>query len=215
MSLMLLGDIHGVFDELAGAVQRAPSEVTAILQVGDFGWYARRIHYFDSYTPRIPVFFIDGNHEQHALLESYTEITELADNISFVPRGTVLTIDGVRIACMGGAASVDKAIQMQYRQWSNLENITPEQVDRFANVKEGDVDLFVTHVPPQSVIQQHFDPYNLSYFGLPPTWRDPNADIVEKLWNQFGRPYMAFGHMHRSIDGPGYRLLDINEALVI
>lgn len=212
--LAILGDIHGIYRVLMNAAEKAMARgAVALIQVGDFGWYRANINFFAKRTLPLPVYFIDGNHEDHTLLQ-YDEVTEVFPNLFFVPRGRVLTLDGRRIAFMGGAASVDKAYRLRNGwHWSEGENITIAEAHRFDGVQG--VDVFITHCPPQSVIQAHFDPMDLRMFGLHPSWRDPNADIIETLWQDWGYPLVISGHMHRSIKGPNYRILNIDEVMDI
>jgi hypothetical protein len=219
--LAIVGDIHGnfyKFRELVEKIVSGPegSKVTAIIQVGDFGYYPNLIRQLETLSWPIPVYWVDGNHEQFSMFMHLEEVTELHKNIFYVPRGTILNLDGRKIAFLGGAGSVDKEIRQSYgMDWSPMENIAPHEVLRFGD--ESQVDMMITHCPPQSVIQRHFDPIHLvRYFNLPITWRDHNADIVEKVWEKFGKPQLYCGHMHRSVDDArGVRILNIEEVVYV
>ena len=144
----------------------------------------------------------------------YTEVTEVAPNLFYVPRGTVMDVGGIKIGFLGGAASVDKMYRLrQNMHWSEDELITDEDIAKFDDVKS--VDMLITHCPPQSVIQEHFDPRMLMYFGLTPQWRDPSADKVEALWERLGKPPLVCGHMHKSVTDGNVRILDINEYITV
>ena len=209
--IKIIGDIHGDYSVISKHASTY-DDVTAIIQVGDFGWHRRAFEYFNEYPLLRPVYAIDGNHEYFEWID-YEEVTEIVPNLFFVPRGSVLKLDGRRIGLRGGAASVDKAYRLSRGiHWDGRENITSEQFERLADVTE--VDVLITHCPPQSVIQAHFNPQNLvDYFGLPITWRDPNADLIQTLWDRLGNPMIYSGHMHKSVIGPNYRILDIDEAV--
>jgi hypothetical protein len=177
-------------------------------------------------VPAIPVYAIDGNHEDFRLLKEATKfgeelacVTEVAPNRFYVPRGTVLELDGKRIAFMGGAASVDKAFRLKNGwHWFEDENITPADVARLERNLNDDyrVDLLITHAPPQWLVQKHFDPNDLvRYFDLPNTWRDPNMDVVEALAEWLGDPPHYCGHMHRSVVSGNTRILNIDEAVFV
>lgn len=217
--LAFLGDIHGSVGILKlrlDFLRDKFPEVKALIQVGDFGWYNSKQPAFNTVNPHIPVYWIDGNHEDFRKLKGITEVTEVAPNIFYVPRGTVLELDGRRIAFMGGAASVDKEYRLgSGMSWYPEELITAEDVARFDGVY--DVDIFVTHTPPQVTIDAHFDPYDLvRYFGLTLDWRDPSAQYVNNLWEKFGKPTLICGHMHRSVvDQMGkIRILNIDELFI-
>lgn len=211
--ITIIGDIHAQYKKFVQLVLAAKLRgASCVIQVGDFGWYPANLKFFDNVTLALPTYVIDGNHEDHQYLEQFKTVTEVFPNLFFVPRGTVLTLDNRRIAFMGGAASVDKAYRLRNGwHWSEGENITVEESKLFDGVKKPDI--FITHCPPQSVIQEYFDPQTLvHYFDLPITWRDPNADIIENIWRSWNCPLVISGHMHRSVVNHTYRILDIDES---
>jgi predicted phosphodiesterase len=215
MSIVILGDIHGL-SKVLGAVDEEvskDSKVVAGIQVGDMGWYEDTLELFHRLDLKLPWYWIDGNHEDFSLLK-YKEVTEVAPNLFYVPRGTVMEIDGITVGFLGGAASVDKMYRLkQNMHWSEEELITDEDIAKFDGISK--VDLLITHCPPQSFIQKHFDPRFLLYFGLSESWRDPSADKVEALWERLGKPPLVCGHMHKSITDDNIRLLDCNEYITV
>lgn len=216
--LMIVGDIHSFFKVVEKYSVRAfNKDITAIIQVGDFGYYTQYVPLLFECKFHVPVYFIDGNHEQHNLLLDLQDITEVHDNCFYVPRGSTMELDGRNIAFMGGASSVDKQWQLNNGIWSSGENIRDVDIDRMKNALKNSksIDLFVTHVPPQSVIQHNFNPMNLLYFGLPTSWQDPNADIIEDLWNQMGNPQLVCGHMHKRIRDRNVTILNINDYIYV
>jgi hypothetical protein len=220
--LALLGDIHGGFDGLRAAERRAKDAgATALVQVGDFGWYSRLLDRLRE--PRLlPVYFIDGNHEDHELLFGRVrgDVTEMwGSGLFYVRRGAVLELDGRRIAFLGGAGSIDKQIRLANRwHWSELEQITDADVARLEGA--GPVDLMIAHCPPQRTIATHFEtPEGIAFkvraFGVPPDWSDPSAVKVETAWLGLGAPPLYCGHMHRRIADDRVRILDIEELLYV
>lgn len=208
--IAFVGDIHGevkTFRRIVDELAPYKDSIKAVIQVGDMGWYSFTRAKFMSQQWDIPIYWIDGNHEDHKLLAGIEEVTQFDPNFFFVPRGTVLELDGRKIVFMGGAGSVDAAYN-QY--WSPGENIRDSEVAKLDHVTS--CDIMVTHCPPQSTIQKYFDPRNLLWFGLPTTWRDPNADKIEALWTRLGKPYLICGHMHKSIADANVRILDIDEV---
>jgi len=154
--ILLLGDIHGNAGVLREAINKAEmvGDVTAIIQVGDFGLYPENEHYFKSVVEKstIPIYFIEGNHDDCNLIQN---------------------MEGMKI------------------------------------------DAFITHIPPHSVIEQHFDNTAKILFEVGPEWHDINQTIVEDLWNKMGNPTIYSGHMHKRVVGQNYRILDISELLAI
>jgi len=218
--LAILGDIHGSFEVLNDRVIKAyEAKATALIQVGDFGYYKSIIHNLFKYKFPIPVYWIDGNHEQHEFLNDATDLVEVHDNCFFVPRGTVLTLDNRKIAFMGGAASIDKKIRMAYRMhWSPGENIRQQDMDRLLvelDKNDNEVDMMITHVPPQNIIQDNFSKDALRYFGVGMDWRDENADYIQTIWEGLGMPQMYCGHMHRSVTDSNCRILAEFEMVLV
>jgi len=221
--ILLLGDIHGDHFILQDAIDKAHQvNATCIIQLGDFGLFDKHNgHHFRSVcrTSQIPIYFIDGNHDDCSRWVQMNEVTQLWDdaNLFYVPRGTVMDIDDRIIAFMGGAASIDKDMRIRYNQhWDENENIRPTDVERMiTNTLGKKIDILLTHCPPNSVIEEHFDSSNKLFFGVGLDWHDPNQDIIEDLWNQLDYPSVYSGHMHKRVIGDSYRILNINELLAV
>jgi len=231
--LALIGDIHGEFGRLPKILSQIPKDAI-ILQVGDFGWWpglqpvylrARAAVGYDFH-----IRFIEGNHDHVRLVgecnkaaEESTESWRDWPGAEYVPRGSVLELDGKRILFMGGANSLDRRWRPHNfgpHAWFDEEEVTEEDVMRaVANVIEGDeddsrgIDLIVAHTPPDSVIRSNFSEDGLRMFDIDPRkWVDRSARNVEALWRSLGKPPLWCGHMHRSVvDGP-VRILGINEV---
>jgi predicted phosphodiesterase len=214
--LGFIGDVHGDTSALANTYYRAVSMegCDAVIQVGDMGWYENIIPYFERIQFTTPIYWVDGNHEQHPLLVNLTGVTELLPNFFYCPRGTVLEIDGKKIGFLGGAASVDKELRLRHGMaWHSEEQISDEELARFDGVDK--LDILVTHTPPRSVIEAKFDPNNLRFFDLPPTWVDPSSEKVEALWKRLNKPTLICGHMHRSVTFESVVILDINQLYLV
>lgn len=214
--IAILGDLHGLCGLLEDADKRLKPGVP-IIQVGDFGWYPNIRPHWNQLGKRLrrTVYWIDGNHEYfpEVPLDAAAPV-EVAKNIVYVPRGTILELDGKRIGCLGGAASVDYKSRKLGRDWFLEEAIRPQDAAKVAAWDS--VDLMVTHVPPQSVIQRNFPPIDLvRNFGLSVDWRDPSADVVEAEWRRLGMPPLYCGHMHRAIRDSNVTILDEGSRLVL
>lgn len=219
--LGLLGDLHGDFWVMTNLIPKLENVDITVIQVGDFGYYPDRHRgtILDGTTldywpdTEFPVYWIDGNHEWHPFLRGITKVTELKKNLFYVPRGTVLDLEGYRIGFMGGAESIDKFHQMKRGTWFPDETITREQIERLWDRK--DIDILVTHTAPASVVRAHFPPLDLQEWGLPAAWKDTSSILVDELWNNLGRPPLYCGHFHKSIIHDTCRILDINELYTI
>lgn len=213
-SLVLLGDLHGAPAAVLN-VDRDVAPGVPIVQVGDFGWYPGLIDQWNAVgaSRQRPLYWIRGNHEHYPAmpwLNAY-EPVEVAPNIYFVPDGCVLQLSGLRIGCLGGAASIDYRYRRLGVNWFLEENITTEQEAR--TLDWTNLDLMVTHVPPQSIISASSNPTTKLQFGVPIDWRDENADVVERVWRRVGCPPLVCGHMHYAYESvDGVRVLEIDAA---
>lgn len=224
--ILLLGDIHGDYRVLQRAIDRANEvNATALIQVGDFGLYRSfNMNNEEQFkdvltTSKVPVYFVDGNHDDCTRWTTYTNVTQIYPEfpLYYVPRGTVMELDGRTIAFMGGAASIDKNIRLSDGwHWDEMENISPYEILRMMdNARNKNIDMFITHCPPTSVINEHFDPRAKLQFGVGLDWHDHNQDIIENIWRAIGTPMIYSGHMHKKVEGMTYRILNINELLAV
>jgi predicted phosphodiesterase len=144
-----IGDVHRSFDRLAGAVAKLPDNVDVAIRVGDLGLHADDLDPTGSGLPLFArkVYYITGNHDHEPCYWGISRPTEMAPNLVFVPRGTVLELDGRRIALLGGGSSIiDRAVRRPGVDWWPEERVTLADVARFEGA--GRVDLLVSHTPP-------------------------------------------------------------------
>lgn len=221
---MLLGDIHGDIGVLKFAIDDAVSKgASALIQVGDFGLMRHngidKGFYRVTKNSPIPIYFIEGNHDDCSRWIEIKEVSKVYPdaNLWYVPRGTVMELDNRVIAFMGGAASIDKETRLRHGwHWDENELLSQEQIDTLLKNSEGKkVDIFITHCPPDSVINEHFDNSAKILFGVGPDWVDPTQAQIEDMWHKLGTPNIFSGHMHKQVEGMTYRILDINELLAI
>lgn len=219
----ILGDIHAGFNGLRRAHDRAlAAGAVALIQVGDFGFYAGAPYKLNAFRFTLPIYVIDGNHDNFAELREVKpgEIMTYAHNVFYVSRGTLLVIDSKRIAFLGGAGSIDKDIRIKEGWlWQPDEQITAEDVRRACALPKP-IDLMITHCPPQATITKYFETpekimFKTQAFGVAPDWSDPSALMVEKVWEELGKPPLICGHMHESVVDDLVRILNIDELILI
>ena len=225
--IKLLGDIHGNTIALRRSVEIAQeSGATALIQIGDFGMFPDNEYKFKVAiaNSEIPVYFIDGNHDDCRRWKRYDTVFKVFPDskLYYIPRGAVLGIDGKTIAFMGGASSIDKRMRVENNwHWDMHENITwTEQCRLITNYTGEKIDAFITHVPPQSVIEKDFDRRDMLRFGVGVDWTDPDALVIEDMWRRIGYPPIYSGHMHKKCVGEieecgKYHILDIDEMIDI
>lgn len=226
--IALLGDIHGDAAALRMLVARsANAGASCIIQLGDFGVYPSVFHRLTRVAKEspIPIYFIDGNHEDHAIIEAWPceagKYEVVKDKLIYLQRGTYHDIDGRLFACLGGAGSIDKAARLASNMhWSPGEQIRDEEVARLVNIFEMPIAAMLTHTPPQEYINKWFDisPIRSAYvrrcFGAPEDWFDPSAHKVQEAWEKLGRPQLFCGHMHVQKRDEQVMILDIDQLVL-
>lgn len=161
--LLIAGDWHG--SKYAAASSMADAErdnCDAVFQVGDFGvtfgdsdWFLNQVSGMAT-TYRIPVYFIDGNHENFDRINGWLRDLPRNDNghiqvkpyLYYVPRGSVWEWEGKTFAAMGGAASIDRGVRTEGIDYFKDELITAKQTYDLLDAVDNHgkrVDYFFTH----------------------------------------------------------------------
>lgn len=133
------------------------AKVDAVVQVGDFGiWQNKDSKQFLDYLSEnlgVPLYFVDGNHEDHPYLRSLPigedGTRKVAENVYHLPRGFRWEWAGKSFLALGGALSVDKDYRRPYFDWFPEEEITYGEF--LEAIKGGPVDVMVTHECPDNV----------------------------------------------------------------
>ena len=147
--------------------------------------------------------FIDGNHENHSLLNSYPveiwnggKIHKIRDSVFHLMRGQVFTINNHTFFTMGGADSVDKDWRTPGKSWWPEEMPSDEEyIEANLNLYnyENEVDYIITHTAPTSIVNQ-----------LIPEIKPPDrlTDFLEDIKKSVKYKHWYFGHFHddRDID---------------
>lgn len=169
MKILVCGDWHcntlyvrnlfrAITDNLLGV------KPDVIVQVGDFGFWEHQydgLNFLDnvshwSVDSGIPVYWIDGNHENFEILYRdylkgrYDEFITIRPGIHYIPRGRVWEWDGVRFMGFGGAYSIDKFTRTAYISWWPQEMASDEELERVRQADE-QVDVLFSHDVPDGV----------------------------------------------------------------
>lgn len=174
MKILFLGDTHGNTAWVKRVFEHyADQNIDRIVQLGDFGiWpgaagvkFREKVSkYAEKYG--IPVYFIDGNHEdfdklwgkltQNSTLHNGDDILnsagflEILPGLFYIPRGTVWEWDGIRFAGVGGAVSIDREYRLSYERatgqkiWWEQEQLT-DYDQSVIELFDGTVDVLVSH----------------------------------------------------------------------
>lgn len=173
--ICITGDTHGFNDINKLVMNKTLASLKGsdyLLITGDFGgiwdggmhdedilaYYAER-----PYT----TIFVDGNHENFELLNSYPvetwnggKVHRITDKVIHLMRGQVFEIEDRKIFTFGGALSIDK----QYREpgiswWPEEEPSDEDFLEAMRNLEKNDflVDYIVTHAAPESIVRDEIN----------------------------------------------------------
>jgi len=215
--VLFIGDVHGRIAQVSDLLARVRSmfRIGAAIQVGDFGFFESIIQQAAIarlYFP-VPLYVIDGNHEDHNWLHKQinrgeTERWRKEHNLSFQPRGSIITLGSSRIGFLGGALNVDQP-QNTSTETGVTNYIQRRQREEAASSFNRETpELIVTHTCPSGigvgicgsrvfeqgvadyVIHAGFDPGPINDCGdseLTMLWR--TLKIKPSAW--------VFGHFHK------------------
>lgn len=160
MRVLIAGDVHGALDEFADLVEAASRKLdcSAVIQLGDFGFYADFLGRFEqAQRPfALPVYAIDGNHEDHHWLAQELRNGALARwrkklNLHYQPRPSIARIGGSVIGFLGGALNVDRPQAINSRSRTSNYVLGREREVAVEVFNRLSPDLLVTHTCPAGV----------------------------------------------------------------
>lgn len=161
--VFVTGDKHRTFVPLFGLAEKQELRETDILIIaGDAGYvwdkdYPHDVESLEQVFPGI-IAFIDGNHENHQILNSFPvsrwmggNIHRIGARVFHLMRGEVYSIYGRNYFVFGGARSVDKDRRKEGVSWWREEEPSPEemaygreQLERYRD----EIDFVITHETP-------------------------------------------------------------------
>ena len=218
--ILITCDTHCYYDtvnqQLAYAENVLGLRISCIIHLGDFGIYKSHLHdYFIKKGRRFmrPLYFIDGNHEDFEALPRLTKKYQAF--FTYLPRGTVHSIEGYRFLALGGAAYMDSMLTEEGAI------ITDQQINTCLAVDRTQVDIVLTHDCPTGIGVPSTP--GLDHFGATgfPRSQELAAHFKPKLW-LFGHHHKWFSYTdsHTAYYGfegawKGFGLLDENFHLTI
>ena len=161
--VFITGDKHGTFTPLFGLAEKTVLYESDILIIaGDAGyvWNKSYKNNIDSLQQIFPgqIAFIDGNHENHALLNSMEvsiwnggKVHLAGKRIIHLMRGEIYSIYGRNYFTFGGARSVDKDRRVEGESWWSEEEPTKAEIEYGKDklLKNlSDIDYVITHETP-------------------------------------------------------------------
>lgn len=176
--IYITGDRHGEEARFSDAFLPDQGKWTAddkLIITGDFGFvffgernYLSERNKLNALAGKpYEILFVDGNHEGFDYLTEYPEeirygapVRRIRDNIFWLQRGYIYTIEGKTFFVMGGAYSMDKEFREAYRQaggekiWFAQELPSGQEYRRAADNLEScgkKVDYILTHTGPRVI----------------------------------------------------------------
>lgn len=167
MRILLAGDTHSHLEHWEYLLhQRALFDCDAVIQLGDFGYYPKVEHlgyYISGLEEMIyqcglagtdfRIYFIDGNHDDHASLFKLPRDEDgfaiVSEHIRWIPRGHSFTWDGVKFLGLGGGYSVNRKHMEKVGLYSPHELLIDTEIERA--IKVGKVDVLLTHDVPEGI----------------------------------------------------------------
>jgi hypothetical protein len=217
--ICITGDTHGFNDIDKLVLNKTLSSLTEddfLLITGDFGgiWdggmHDEDILDFYSNKPYTTL-FVDGNHENFDLLNSYPveqwnggKIHRITDKVIHLMRGQVFNIENRSIFTFGGGASIDKAYRTPGVSWWPEEEPSEDECrEAIENLEKNDfiVDYIVSHAAPESIVRNEI---NTAHRLL---CVDCEAEkILDQILQKTVYRRWFCGHYHFDMDIKEYRL---------
>ena len=208
--IYLSGDTHGDVTRFSNSKWDKGKKGDYLIILGDFGLFWDDSNYERHWLKWLDskpwtTLFIDGNHENFNVLDSFPEIkgkfgknSYLGDtgykNIFHVKRGSVLEIGGKTFFCFGGAESIDRYLRK--------ENITywKNEIPRCSDIERGieslkaysnNIDFILTHTIFKDAIDIFLDKDRGKL-------NDPTSKILSEFYRLTSFTHWYFGHFHKN-----------------
>lgn len=211
--MFVTGDLHGYTDISKLNSKRFPknrdlTKENYVIVAGDFGliWDNKNDElYWRKWLSRknFTTLFIDGNHENFEMLESFPvehwkggKIHRINEHIIHLMRGQVFTIKGYKIFTFGGAQSHDKEYRKENINWWPREMPSAEEfLEGLENLEQHNwnVDFVITHTCPSSTLKLLNDSQDT---GIE---EDKLSQYLEHIKERLTYRRWYFGHFHRDI----------------
>lgn len=198
--VLFAGDIHGNTDHVDWLFTHAlNNSVDIIISCGDFGYWPHYRHgeKFVNKVARmardnqIPFYWVDGNHENHDLLDVLVEkhgadnpIPMVNDWLLYIPRGCRFDINGYTVMGYGGAYSVDWRDRHEGTSWWRQELVNEYKI---ADIPDEKVDILVTHEAPSGEKISYKD-------SIPISVRQ--RELILEIQNKVNPDLHVCGHHH-------------------
>lgn len=216
--ILLVGDVHGEIRQLARALDyAAANDISVVVQLGDFGIWpgpngARFIQQTNDLLEELDLtlLFVPGNHEDYDQIaqtpvDPETNLQAFGPQLFAMPRGYRTQWQGLNVAALGGAHSVDRQWRLQNAPGTHweAEHVTEEEATAFAAA--GPVDLLFMHDSPAGAPNAVVDdPHNQGAIFFPQEelyLAALHRNVLARAVNPTNPGFIAHGHYHRYMGG--------------
>lgn len=212
--VMLAADWHGNLPWAEKILKvAAAQDLEEVYQLGDFGLWPgssgrKYLYRLDRLVEQLGLRLriVLGNHEDYDRVQYMRENDEgwkylkAYPRLEFAPRAFVWEHEGVRMATLGGAGSIDRLLRTAGKSWWPQEEITEGDRDQLVSLFEATgwdrVDVMLTHEAPAGLHRPGM--------GTNASWMTP--EVVHYTWVQRVRlreaadalapRWLAHGHWH-------------------
>lgn len=167
MKALVLGDVHADISHIRFAQKKAKeNNCEYIIQVGDFGYFPQT-DWGQAFlkecsalcTAGVPIFFIDGNHDDHWNLKQEGSITKIKDGIYHLQRGYSWMLGERKCLALGGAYSIDRNKRILGVSYWEEETIRYQDLEKAS--RAGDVYFLFSHdCPLEAPLEEYLPIYD-------------------------------------------------------
>ena len=225
LQTVLVGDIHGEFEDFRSILAYWKIADAYIIQVGDFGmgfksddYYARVLSSLDEFLGlnNNHLYAFRGNHDAPRYFQTTNNPFD-CKNITFLADYSELELLGKRILCIGGAVSIDRIQRVPGRSYWEDEPFVFNETFFFSGNRAYDVVL--THTRPGVCGAFKGFAKIADYLKHDPTLKEElifESKEMDKVYELTKPAQWFYGHFHDAnitdYENTRFRCLDINEV---
>jgi len=232
--MIVIGDVHGNWRDLAERVYASGIHGAHIIQVGDFGLgfntpqrereLLAPLHRALLNTESV-LHVIRGNHDDPAYWRPAHSHGWHYDTIRLVPDYTVLSVPGARILCVGGALSIDRILRRRNHGYWPDEGVVLDE-GRLAALNLLGLWGVITHTAPDIAPPVAIDSSVRGYLDIDLPLADDLrreraalTQLYEVVRTRTSIPTWVYGHFHAHAEalheGTRFILADVMQWLDI
>lgn len=222
--IYITGDTHADLDEMVSRKFPDPSEMSSddyIIVTGDFGFVGenfekrKKLKDLSAYFSNCKILFVCGNHEDFPYLNSFGvsewnggKVRIINDNVIYLMRGQIFTINGKKIFTMGGAYSHDGPFRLEWypkEEQPSLKEYDDAHINLIAN--DNKVDYIITHTIPKSF---------LGYIGKT-SYPEENhfLGFLDNVYRNVSFDRWFAGHYHIDKELLGGKITIVSEKVIV